>query len=1617
MARKSFSSGSWQDGISSTRSSLSSTSSDPTDNFPTTIIDKHTDRVPWIINHVLECHLSSELPLKIMFSFNAGHRVPTLKEAHKWWQYEPKGTAIIHFLISLEKSTPENKEDSTSKPGNVKENEISEAEVTKEDKSRKPDDVKDENIKSTIRNHAAYDPFMDASNEALLDIDFESELPDGRRANRGLPPDFIRKWCLDRVFTKDEDQADFDQALTGIDYLQDLECRRREALREVALRLKIDKHNWRRVLSADPDAKKWVEDIQAQETIIEGFYATCFVDLRIWTMLHELKAHPFYKPNALAMLNTLYPPCIRDLPNDRIDRDKLRKHRAKFYNLIIQVTHEGIEALKEFETLLKNPACKHNWVDTRENLRDYIELASKMIEQSNAIHDIMFFKRSAAIAYSIRSAHSRNTTASSSTSARTELQSDQKEKSVTVKNTAFDSEKPAPRHHSQSTTGSRNSKEDTSHPATSNSMNEPQKSDRAEAKVHSRKRLASPKRQHEYREEYHTIPMNAPRTPCSVVTTPKIPDAQSFSSSRSSNGDGRGSVHSQQRILQLNTPFMEQFSEAAHHSSFQTWVPLKDQQKMSPFRLKSFPDPWSRGPPKPKYQLRPQKLSEDEKLLRVLCRPEAPVERRASFPNGVPSSSSRARTSSFASKKVKSRRMYKDGGATSVDTLRAGSSTHVSQHGSSTGLGPMKQVEHVLKDNSDAIKAYQALDLRELPGYPSTPKAIIPENTHRPPLHTQKSCGTFGGLRSRALSGASSMAVSPLISQQVTPVIGASRKLQLRKTPLRDFTTDLESESHPASREHTFPLPQATSAISTPRIKLRKTPLHDAADAEMQTPSPLPSISQSPLSMRQGSPITPTPGTQLHRTALHNSSIEDQTPKTSLSTSKAPIPSPLNLDTLSPRTETRQKPKKLMKSRPYNDLQCEAMADRATKNITSVARENPIDAVAGDTFLPQISPSANLSFLASPYEPSAVFQPRLRKKSSMATVVCRKSIESLKSVRFEDTETCQENTTPKTPRQSSERSKTPRKSSESSKSTGIKSGDNALGISIPNANSTTTFSRLSPITPTDSCVNFPPPPLPKQILKKQKSLGLFPRRGSEPANDTVDLPERAILKKQKSLGLFPRRDCGKEKDKSTQSALTSKSQDMGGIFDGSQQNCTAYSAHTATACREPYRFPVPSNRIPINQDDASQSFYSPAEAAKTPIIKESSIISKPVIRVNTARKSSAISNPSPISPANKVYGFIPPPLKKQISFGGWETDLDIALEHEHRLKLEHAKAQIPSQQLMKHRVSIDKISSKESNESNPLQLKKTASKLSKTASFADDEEQMLQAPTTPSSGKFGKLFMNAGANISAIFVGKSATTPNLLDLQGKSQKVPVSILSKKEGKEKSVSEKDGTVGRQHKTGTLATLLNSFNPSRIFSKRSHHNKSSLSHKHKLVSYRRREQILRKHFRLQAHTLQRYKKQMVLEDGQGILYAEGIKWLDRYKPFVRESPEVYRRKEWMRSWLLEGARAEKEGLRKVSGAPFLKDASVRVGVKKGGRDTRRRVFEGFVARDVRGVRGRRDRESGVERILEKIDWRKEGWFEEPRAKRARAGKKGENGEGGKKGERKKHIMISTEKYDRY
>ncbi|KAB8293355.1 hypothetical protein EYC80_007677 [Monilinia laxa] len=1567
MARNSFSSSSWQDDASSARSSLSSTSSEPILNsLTTTTIDEYKDRIIWIINHVLKCSLSSELPLKIMFSFNAGYRVPTLKEAHKWWQYEPKGAAIIKFLSSIEESK-----------------------TRKDDESHQVTEEKEEDVQLEKRNHAAQDPFMDPLNEELLDIDIISEPPDARRVSRGLPPEFIRKWCLDKVFTKVEELVDFSQALTGIDYLQDLECRRREALREVALRLKIEKNNWRKVLSSDPDAKKWVDDIQAQETIIEGFYATFFVDLRIWTMLHELKTKPFYKPNVLAMLNTLYPPCIKELPNNLIDLDKLRKHRAKFYNFVIEVEHKGTSVLKDFELLLKNPDCKHNWVDTRENLKDYIELASKMIEQSNAIHDIRFFKESAAIAYSLRSRHSRSTTTLSNTSARTGRQGSQNQELVVAKTVPFGSERAAARNRSKSITDSVQSRESPSNTVGSKFSGESQTS-RVEGRSQIRKRLASPKRQHEYSQEYYTVPMNPPKAPHSIVATPDLHEKQSFPNARPSDGDRSFPVlENHYRRPRANTPFTEKNSEAAQHQSFQSWIPLKYQHQMSPFRQRSYPDPFSRGPPNPKYQLPPKQLCEEEKLLQALRRPEAPIRRRESFSDEMPSSSQRERASSNNSTKIKPRRMYRGSGPTPFETLRA-ESPYISQQSSSTKSCTRKQADNASKNNFNSPQAYSNFDRRELPGYPTIPKIVGREINPRPQLRTQNSygsSGSSGGLRSRAMSGFSSIPGSPLALQHDVPEPNAVLKLQLRRTPLRGSSTDVPESS---------------------RIRLRKKPLHETSCAETPTPgSPLVNP-LSPLPARQESPITPTPGNHLRKTALHNSYMGVQTRNSSLSVSRSPFSSPLNPNTPSPRMDVDQDGKQPSNSKNANHTHSDSLSGSYKKNMCLNTGECSTGTPFRKPTLPGLSPDADLSFLDSPYEPPEEIQHSLKKKSSMATIIHRKSSESLKSVRFEDPESYNENADSKTAKTLSETSKIPKKSSGGHKSSGdTSSNDNALGISMPGVLSTTA---LAGVTPGGSFMNFPPPSQPKPPLKKQKSLGIFPRREINAANRIADLPVKPVLKQQKSLGLFPRREDAKDKNKAIQLAPTSKSKDMGGVFDGSQHACTAYCAHTAIACREPYKFPVPPNRLPITQDSIPKPDNVPTPPSRTPIFNNSfselhggpsSFIrtpnidnpppkSKPMISVNTTNRSFGISDSSPISPANKVFGFIPPPLppplpplKGVITNGGWESDLDIALAHEHRIKLEYAQSQ--KHPAMRSRAPpgliIDTVASDYSH-----QLRKITSKLSKTASFAEDTPNL--PPLSPGSGKIGSFFINAGANISAIFVGKTAPdTP----YPSKSPKLPASILSRSDVKDKPGKPREGKVAtRKERAGTLTNFLHTLRPSHIF-KKSHRNqhKCSLIHKHKLISYRKREALLRRHLRIKADTMQRYRRMVLLEDSQQMIYAEGLKWIHRCKPLLRESPEEYRRREYLREWMLEVSRGEREGMKGPGGTHRFWRMT-------------RRFFEGFVGPGVEG-RGQ------VERVLEKIDWRKEGWFVAPRARLDR----GENGEI----LQKKYVMISTEKYRRY
>lgn len=153
------------------------------------------------------------------------------------------------------------------------------------------------------------DRFMDAGNERLLDIDFANETAnqgglddsqdtDHRSRLQGVPIEFIKSLCLERAFPPNHEDAEFNLALQALDYLQDLEYTRRNALQEAANNLGITKYNWRDVLAGNPSALAWVNNARQWNGGLEICYAELYVGLRIWVGSNEF-LHLIYLTNQI----------------------------------------------------------------------------------------------------------------------------------------------------------------------------------------------------------------------------------------------------------------------------------------------------------------------------------------------------------------------------------------------------------------------------------------------------------------------------------------------------------------------------------------------------------------------------------------------------------------------------------------------------------------------------------------------------------------------------------------------------------------------------------------------------------------------------------------------------------------------------------------------------------------------------------------------------------------------------------------------------------------------------------------------------------------------------------------------------------------------------------------------------------------------------------------------------------------------------------------------------------------------------------------------------------------------------------------------------------------------
>ena len=86
--------------------------------------------------------------------------------------------------------------------------------------------------------------------------------------------------------------VDFTQALTAMDYLKDIDSRRRRELSAALQRLGIEKEASERtskdVSSKYPGVSQWINDMQEKERKVEALYTQLYIGLRRWVSISFL---------------------------------------------------------------------------------------------------------------------------------------------------------------------------------------------------------------------------------------------------------------------------------------------------------------------------------------------------------------------------------------------------------------------------------------------------------------------------------------------------------------------------------------------------------------------------------------------------------------------------------------------------------------------------------------------------------------------------------------------------------------------------------------------------------------------------------------------------------------------------------------------------------------------------------------------------------------------------------------------------------------------------------------------------------------------------------------------------------------------------------------------------------------------------------------------------------------------------------------------------------------------------------------------------------------------------------------------------------------------------------
>lgn len=193
---------------------------------------------PWILEHLLANPETYEIPLRTMYSLNSTPNVH---------QYNSQP-------VSLPTSDVSNSANTSAAP----------------------------RLPSLQQQHQglAAQPATERFRNCLMT--YISQLPS---QSFSLPPAFVASFVR-RCFTEDICLVDFTQALTALDYLKDLETRRKRELTLAIQRLGVDKATLNPTGDASslrrPKIIEWVLNMQAKEKKTEAYYTQMYIGLRRW---------------------------------------------------------------------------------------------------------------------------------------------------------------------------------------------------------------------------------------------------------------------------------------------------------------------------------------------------------------------------------------------------------------------------------------------------------------------------------------------------------------------------------------------------------------------------------------------------------------------------------------------------------------------------------------------------------------------------------------------------------------------------------------------------------------------------------------------------------------------------------------------------------------------------------------------------------------------------------------------------------------------------------------------------------------------------------------------------------------------------------------------------------------------------------------------------------------------------------------------------------------------------------------------------------------------------------------------------------------------------------------